>query len=429
MSPIISGLIYPEAELSHLLYRELRVLLDPRAVCSDTVNHLIDLDVLKQYLQSLPGQPCQIHLASPPKKSVELDTEYEIVQRHGGEILSVEATTLSQVAEVFKKYPKEHPEIVALASIASVWDADIIITTQFPQELDFQDLSKKLFMSFEDWMTAKKSCEVFVRGHDVPWSFHYPVWGIPWTPFYPAAEPSAELMELYRSARETGIDAETMELMRSLAFNRHSSLCYTRDKLLFYVQQKRAAKRHRLRLQDFAFETGYHLNHYYLLLWAGLDQICWIVNYVFKLGFTRKDFRKVGVLNPHFLEVLETNTPPLLEIFQDPEFVKWVKMPRGARHFVAHEGLARAASLFVRPKEEPSDEELDQEIEKSEEWQTLKEECRTLGMEVPTEILETFRSTHRLDARLRGYKEMPELIMQIEIDGKQVLIYPLLNTE
>jgi hypothetical protein len=62
-----------------------------------------------------------------------------------------------------------------------------------------------------------------------------------------------------------------VELLRSLAFNRHAALAYTRDRLLFYVLQRRAVVRNKLERQDFAFELGYSLNFYYLLLWSGLE--------------------------------------------------------------------------------------------------------------------------------------------------------------
>jgi hypothetical protein len=236
------------------------------------------------------------------------------------------------------------------------------------------------------------------------------------------AEPNLKLLRLYESAGKARLDPETTELLRSLCFNRHSGLSYTRDKLLFHVQQRRSAKRHKLERQDFAFEAGYFLNHYYVLLWAGLDQLCWIVNGLFKLGLKSKDWRKVGALNPQFLKILHEKVPRIEEVFKNDEFVRWVKMLRGARHFIAHRGFAMPTQMLIRREMEPTDEELEREVDQSDEWHELREL-------LPPELLSMSRWNLKEKARLRRYKEVPEAVMQIEIDGEVVMIFPLLNIE
>jgi len=160
-----------------------------------------------------------------------------------------------------------------------------------------------------------------------------------------------------------------------------------------------------------------------VLLWAGLDQICWIVNGIFELGLTQKDWRKIGVFNPSFLKLLREKAPSIGALFENAEFVQWVKILRSARHFVAHRGIATPAHLFIRPDEaEPSDADLDREIEDSNEW-------RELVRRLPREFVEAQRSLLREQARLRRYQEMPESILLIEIDGQQGIISPLVNIE
>jgi hypothetical protein len=226
----------------------------------------------------------------------------------------------------------------------------------------------------------------------------------------------------WQQARSASLDAEAVELLRSLALNRHAALSYTRDKLLFYREQMAGAQRRKLEHQDFAFEAGYFLNHYYVLFSAGLDQMCWIVNGIFGLGFTREKWWEVGTRNRKFLARLAEVSPPVHAHYTDAGFVEWVKMLAGARNFAAHEGLAMPAEMYVRPEREPSDVELDVEIERSAEW-------RELRASLPPAIVEANRATLRLKARLRHYTKIPARVMKIRLDGEEVLINPLLGIE
>ena len=62
-------------------------------------------------------------------------------------------------------------------------------------------------------------------------------------------------------------DNETLETGRTLVYNRLSNLCLTRDRLLFYSQQRQAALRNGIKRQEFKLETAYHLNFYHPLLY------------------------------------------------------------------------------------------------------------------------------------------------------------------
>jgi hypothetical protein len=250
---------------------------------------------------------------------------------------------------------------------------------------------------------------------------------MPWTPFYSIAEPDHKLIGLWEAARTlplgpTGFDPKALETLRSLALNRHAGLCYTRDKLLFYAHHDRLARRTPKIKSDYAFQAGYHLNHYYLQLSAGLDQACWAVNAIFALGFDRKTWRQVGVLNPAFLLCLRAKAPEVAAVFEAPDFVRWAKTLRAARNFVAHEGFSLPAELFLRPEDEPTEAELDSEIEASLEWKELV----TI---LPSNLLALARPTLRQDAYLRRCKKVPDRTITIKIDGQDVFIFPLVNIE
>lgn len=426
MAPILRGRVLPETDSSGLVRRELRILIDPRVITEADVPRLIDLDILRQYLRTLSGPPCVVTLLTPAPGDPSLALAHEILGRHGAEALPFGTILVPEATAALGDIGKRYPEFLTLVSTAFASDADVVVARSPGVDIVFDtDFFRHHSIVFGGLDVALRDCEVFVRGHEVPWSFRMAAWNVPWTPFYVMAEPAEALVDLYRRAQETGLDPSYLELLRSLALNRHSALCYTRDKLLFYVAQRRAAKRHKLDKQDFAFELGYFLNHYYVLLWAGLDQLCRVVNAIFGLGLDKKELRRASPFNKMFLRLLREKAPPVARVFENQAFIYWAKILRGARHWVAHEGFAMPASLFLTGGEEPTDAELDAEIEASTEWQELKQaEWLAPG------ILEAYRPMFRHKARIRRYKAIDEPVLRVELEGgEQALTYPLLNVQ
>src|SRR5206468_11487616 len=130
----------------------------------------------------------------------------------------------------------------------------------------------------------------------------YPVWGMPWNTFYVTTDADIRVTEQLRTlAGQKGVPEPVQEQIRTLGLNRWSVIQYTRDKLLFYLIQRRAAKRRQLRHQNFAFQLSYHLTTYFLLFWGALDQVSWIVNEVCGLGFKPNQWREVGVAKKELL--------------------------------------------------------------------------------------------------------------------------------
>lgn len=426
MAPILHSHIIPETESSCLVRRELRILLDPRTITEETRPALIHLDILRQYLASLPGLPCSVSLLAPAPGDPAFEAQHELICRYGGQHLRYATIVIPEVATALGEIGTRHPDFLALASTAVACDADMVVTTSPGEGVCFDDeFCRRLFIVFGDVREALRLSEVFVRGHEVPWSFRLPMWNCPWTPFYSMIEPATAVVLLLDKARARGMDPRILEILRSLAYNRPLALCYTRDKLHFYVLQRRAALRQKLTRQMFGFELGYYLNHYYLLLWAGLDQLCRVVNAVFDLGLTTKQMRRAGPLNAEFVKVLRQKAPGVAAAYENPEFIHWARILRGARHWVAHEGLAMPTTLFLREGDEPTEEELDREVEASDEWHKL----RATEWLVPG-VLETFRPMLRHQARLRHLRAMPEPVLRVEVeDGEEGLTYPLLNIQ
>jgi len=267
--------------------------------------------------------------------------------------------------EAAAEFPEvSDPETLAFASTSWFADADIVISEQMAQRAEVAAGFKKLHMELVDTSGAKNACEVFARGHEVPWSFRLPAWLMPWTPFYSMVDADIQTMEEFRNlAARKGVSPEVQERIRSLRLNRWSAIAYTRDKLLFFMIQRRRAKRHRLEKQDFAFELAYHLTMYFLLFWGALDQISWIVNEICGLELTANQWWKVGVAKREFCNRLRERDVAMMVILQEPEFLRWIDVLRRARHYVAHQGTAMLSPLFEKPAEEPSLAEVDRDIE------------------------------------------------------------------
>jgi len=426
MSPFIHGHIYPESNRSSLARREFRILVDLGVLDGANLSHLLEIDVLRQHLQSLPGPPCRIVFVASAEDPSAPPSSYADFAFLGLEVVSISDAVSAEVAEALGA-SLDGP-LRLLVGTALHNDIDIVAGSTPPAGFEPQEVTRATGLILGDWKHVKRSCEVFVRGHDIPWSFNHPAWGMPWTPFYSIAEPDRKLIGLWDAARTlplgpAGFDPKALETLRSLALPRHAGLCYTRDKLLFYAHHDRLSRRNQNIKSDYAFQAGYHLNHYYLQLSAGLDQICWAMNAVFALGFSKKSWRKVGVLNPEFLLRLQERAPEVAAVFMEAKFVRWAKMLRGARNFVAHEGFSLPGEMYVTPEKEPTEAELDREIEASQEWKGLA------ALFPPPNVLAFVRSTLRNEARLRRYKKVTDRVIQIEMDGQEVFIHPLLNIE
>lgn len=268
--------MYPETELSRLQSYALRVLVDPRVIRGHW-RAILDIDTLRTYLHDIQS-PCRVTLLLPAPPIGELDDEYRLMEKIGVEVLPT-ATIVTSVATTAFPEGSAPEGAVALASNAQIGDADIIVSEALAGDQETVKRIRALHIELVGIDGAKRSCEVFVRGHEVPWSFSYPAWRIPWTPFYAMVDADIRAMEDFRSlAIRKGVSPEGQEFIRSLALNRWSAIAYTRDKLLFYVIQRRRAKRTGADQQEFSFELSYHLTTYFLSFWGALDQIGWIVN-------------------------------------------------------------------------------------------------------------------------------------------------------
>src|SRR5262245_20631618 len=421
MSPVVHGRIYPETESSGLMGYTLRIVVDPGTIRSHE-RAWLDIDTLRVYLRMVDS-PCRINFLLPAKADdLRMDETYEFMRTIGAEELPSPVSVAPEAAAAFPDVQGDR-EVLALASTSSFADADLVASEQMASRADVVAGFKKLNMPLVNVEGVKHACEVFARGLEVPWSFRFPAWLMPWTPFYSMVDVDIQTMEEFRRlAARKGVSQEVQERVRSLGLNRWSAIAYTRDKLLFFMIQRRRAKRHKLEKQGFAFELAYHLTMYFLLFWGALDQISWIVNEVCGLGFTANQWRKVGVAKTQFRNRLRERDAAMMALFEEPEFLRWIDVLRRTRHYVAHQGTAMLSPLIEKPAQEPTLEEIDRDIEAGAEW-------RDLATRWSPTMLETFRSNFRAKWYLKNYRQISDAAFVVQGGTDTAIVFPLENIE
>ena len=244
--------------MSRLLRYTLRILVDPGTIQSDgrLFNDLNELQFcLKEW-----DSPCGVSLLFPEYALGNSKAQLSLFRHIRFKGLAVVQNPVPEVMSAFAEAPGTQAEVQALASMAIAGDTDIVFSSQLAAQPEVVSGFRKLHMEVLNEQDVRRSVEVFVRGHEIPWAFGHSIWQWPWTVFYPQIESDISVMEQLRAlAGQVGASPELQEYIRSLCLNRWSAIAYTRDKLLFFVIQRRAAKRRGEKLQEFTFELTYYL--------------------------------------------------------------------------------------------------------------------------------------------------------------------------
>ena len=413
--PNVRGRFIPEIESTGRLKKCLDVLL----WCNDWKRqNMVDLDeieVLRDYLRSIRPSFCGIRLLVP---SAHKHTA-EALEKLNVKFLPIEIRNAT--AEILKSMGGE--DVANAVETAMACDADALAVTNLewlPYAEDIDDLG----LCLTDTSFLKYYCEIFVRGHDVPWAFSPMIWGLTWNGFYQMTEHRTLSvgMDFLYAAQKKNANADAQETGRTLVHNRLPNICFTRDRLLFYVIQKMAAQRAKWKRQEYAFEIGYYLNFYYPLIFGGFDHIALLVNQSLQLGIPDKN---VGATYQGFLAALKAKNSTLHGIFTNPEHVEFMGRIGYLRHYASHRGSLAPAKLLEKPDKEFSDVELDAMIAEAGMDDFLKY--------VPEgELRESFRQTLRFNFKMALYEKrgkMVEGVVPVMLKGKFGFIIPVNDTE
>jgi hypothetical protein len=372
-----------------------------------------DLEVLREYLRSIRPGFCGIRVYVPAQHAETI----ALLKAMG--ILHIPTDARDASAEVLKKVPDN--ELGAAMQTALACDADVLVTNN-PDWLPYLEDLVDLGLLIADSGFLLYCCEIFIRGHEVPWAFAHPIADMTWNGFYHFAEPktlSPGLGFLY-AAHQKNVSAAGQEAGRSLIHNRLPNICFTRDRLLFFEMQKRAAQRAGWKRQEFNFEVSYYLNFYYPLIFGGFDQLALIVNYCLGLGLSEKN---VGATYKAFLDALQAKNAKLHGIFTNPKHVEFMKRVAALRHYASHRGSLAPGKIVDPPDKEPTDAELDAEI--AEAGADIVYRYMPAG-----NLRDAMVSVVRNNFKMAHYEKGKVIdgVVPIEIDGKKGFINPLNDT-
>ncbi len=412
--PNIRGRFCPEVESTGRAKKYLDVLLWGATWSQQHQKDLDSLDVLRGYVHSIRPACCDIRIIVP--------------ETHGSTMEMLSACRIQFLVVPITKAVSETSKLISEKELGDAvqtalrCDADVLAVGNvdwlpYAEEID----SLGLFLT--DTGFVNRYCEIFVRGHDIPWAFSTQIWGQPWNGFYQMSEPqtfSAGTEFLYQ-AHGKGVSGDAQETGRSLLHNRLPNICFTRDRLLFYDMQKMAALRAKWKRQEYAFELSYYLKFYYPLIFGGFDHAALLVNQCLQLGLSE---RNVGASYGSFLNALKAKSPAVYAIFTNPKHVEFIKRVAYLRHYASHRGSLAPAKLIEKPEKELTNDDLDSMI--------AAQELDELLTALPAgEMRDSFRETLRYNVRMSYYEKegkVVEGVVPIEIDGKFGFIRPANET-
>jgi hypothetical protein len=412
--PNVRGHFIPEIENTGRAKQRLDVLLWGNGWSAQDWAALDEIEILRDYLSSIQPPSCGIRLFVPANHD---ETSKTLRTLNASFVL---VKTLNATPDTLKSIEDE--ELAGAVQTALAYDADVLVVSRLDW-LPFIESLGDLGLFLSDLGFLKHYCEVFVRGHDVPWAFTHRIWNQPWNGFYQMAEHATfgTGLNFLREAYEKKVNAEAQEAGRSLIYNRLANICFTRDRLLFYDMQTMAAERAKWRRQRFLFEVGYYLNFYYPLIFGGFDHIALLVNQTLQLGLAEKN---VGATYQGFLDALRAKNATLHAAFTDPKQVEFTKRIGYLRHYASHRGALAPGKLIERPEKELSDDEADAMIAESGTYDWL--------LYLPEgKIKEEFKQSIRHVVKMDHYEKTGKPIdgvVPIVVDGKSAFIRPITDT-
>lgn len=412
--PIVRGRIIPEVESTGRPKKCLDILLWGNEWGKRNRLDLDEIEILRDYLRSIRPSFCGIRIFLPTAHPGSLET----IGKLNLQFIPVEIS--NPTPETLKTMGNE--ELATAVQTALACDADALVMSNL-EWLPYADEAEDMGLFLTDTSFLKHYCEIFVRGHEVPWAFAPMIWGQTWNAFYNLTEREtfSTGMNFLNEAQKRKVNAEAQEVGRSLIHNRLPNICFTRDRLLFYEIQKMAAQRAKWKRQEFIFETGYYLNFYYPLIYGGLDQIALLVNQCLQLGLAEKN---VGATYQSFLDALEAKNPALHTIFTDDKQVEFTKRIGYLRHYASHRGSLAPGKLIEKPDKELTDDEVDAMIaEAGTDYMVL---CMPEG-----ELRESVRQMLRYNFRMAHYEKVGNPIdgvVPIVINGRSGFIRPAKDT-
>jgi predicted nucleic acid-binding protein len=195
--------------------------------------------------------------------------------------------------------------------------------------------------------------EIIAHGNNLFWSASHPDRILTVDLYYPMTNLKChEYLDCVADLAKMSTDAVLNEELHNALINRYPFLCYARDLVRFYELQLDHYWRRGLQ-QRFNFPLGYHVTHFYLMLWGMLDQLTVIAKHACKLKLRT---RECGIRKKCFLSAIEKIYPNLKDYLESERISKWISHIADIRHQAAHQTIPLPKEVLQETEESKKDE-------------------------------------------------------------------------
>lgn len=231
-----------------------------------------------------------------------------------------------------------------LLGIYNKLKCDFLITTNYILLENKQELFKEYKIWVRDWNEFLIELEIFLRGHNVFIDVTEPFGGIPAygydvLTFYPLTDQNLLRYQLLRDAfLRNENNPKLNEYWRITLYHRYPFLLYSYDQAKANVKlAERFSREDRYRGHHY-FLTSYFINAFYLMLWGFLDNLAWILNHFYNLGFREIDRSRTQCtfINERFKRCLSRHNQNIVNLIENSKFTDWFKNLSLKRHPAAH---------------------------------------------------------------------------------------------
>lgn len=195
---------------------------------------------------------------------------------------------------------------------------------------------RKLSMFPVNYPEVFNEVETFLKGHHIYINHINPVYGLDPSTYSPMTDPRwFRYHRLWEDMDKIKHDNNLNEYFRALLFHRYSFLMYSIDQIKFQIFQADRMDEQKLRLNHY-FLASYHLNSVYINIWAFLDNLAWILNYLLNLGFDKKSAMKVTFTSKDYKKKFVDISPDIYKLIFTQENIDWFDQLSIKRHPAAH---------------------------------------------------------------------------------------------
>lgn len=231
-----------------------------------------------------------------------------------------------------------------LIKIYNEFACDFLISTNYILIENKQELFNKYKIWVRDWYEFLVELEIFLRGHNIFLGMTDSIggaltYGYDISIFYPMTNQNLKRYQLLRNVLKRDKNIQKLdEYWRITLYHRYPFLIYSYDQAKANIQlAERFNEGDRYRGHHY-FLTSYFINAFYLMLWGFLDNLAWILNYSYNLGFQETDKSRINCtfINKQFKKSLFLYNPDIVNLLEDKKFTGWFKSLSLKRHPAAH---------------------------------------------------------------------------------------------